>query len=50
MGKLIKFFGMALLTGAGTRAGIMLVEAAFPDGLKVFWDKLINNKIASLDN
>ena len=40
MRKLIKLFGIGLLTGAGTRAGIMLMEAAFPNGLKGFWDTI----------
>ena len=36
MKKLLKLFGVGILTGAGTRAGIMLMEALFPSGLGGF--------------
>lgn len=32
MKKLLKLFGVGILTGAGTRAGIMLMESLFPNG------------------
>lgn len=32
MNKLLKLFGVGILTGAGTRAGIMLMESLFPNG------------------
>lgn len=50
MGKLLKLFGVGILTGAGTRAGIMLMEAAFPNGIKVPLDKIMNKNRRSLDN
>ena len=40
MKNLLRLFGVGILTGAGTRAGIMLIEAAFPNGFKAFWQKL----------
>lgn len=50
MRKLLKLFGVGILTGAGTRAGIMLMEAIFPKGIKVSWDKLIRKNETSSDN
>lgn len=44
MKNLLKTFGVTLgvgiLTGAGTRAGIMLIEALFPNGLGGTFSKL----------
>ena len=40
MKNLLKLFGVGILTGAGTRAGIMLIEAAFPNGIKAPLNKL----------
>ena len=50
MRKLLKLFGVGILTGAGTRAGIMLMESLFPNGIKVSWDKLIRRNKATSDN
>ena len=47
MKKLLKLFGVGILTGAGTRAGIMLMEAIFPNGIKVSLDKLIRKNNTS---
>ena len=39
MKKLLKLFGVGILTGAGTRAGIMLMEAMFPGGFSSLFTK-----------
>lgn len=44
MKKLLKLFGVGILTGAGTRAGIMLMESLFPNG---FGELLSNIKVGN---
>mgnify|MGYP003304016109 CR=1 FL=1 len=48
MKHLFKLFGIGFMTGAGTRAGLMFIDTAFPNGFKEIWGKLIHKNNASL--
>lgn len=39
MKNLFKLFGVGLLGGLGTRFGVMLADAFFPNGLRSFFDR-----------